>query len=251
MRLKLLLSSVLVLATAGPLLAQEDYTEFSSKEDQFTVTFPGKPVLTETTYLTEYFVNLPAKVYTVSGISGKHTLTVVDYTPVERILVEKSFGCPPGAETCSGVGDTGLGYWKNDFRGAVTHAIGKMLTDRDVKVTHLMFNFMEMVAGQEIQFTNLKDQSRTFASAYMHANKLIIAESTVPKGFPPPTVLQQSLGWLDENGRGIRYAYLYSNEPDHGVAPVPIRGQAAAPPAGQPAARPDRIDPGVTGPPAR
>ena len=89
MRFKLLISSALVLAMSGPLFAQEDYTEFVSKEDRFTVTFPGKPTVTETTWLTEYFVNLSAKVYTISGITGKHTLTVVDYTPVERILVEK------------------------------------------------------------------------------------------------------------------------------------------------------------------
>jgi hypothetical protein len=201
-------------------------------------------VLSEGTWVTEYGVVLPSKIYTVSGITGRHTLTVVDYTPVERILVEKSKGCPPGAETCSGVGDTGLAYWKNDVRGAVTYAIGTIITERDVKVTHLMFNFMEMVAGQEIQLTNLKDQSRTFAATYMHANRLIIAESTVPKGFPPPTVLQQSLGWLDETGtRGIRYAYLYSNEPDRAVVQPGLRGAPA-----QPA---DRIDPGAPPPPAR
>ena len=74
-------------------------------------------------------------------------------------------------------------YWKNDVRGAVTYAIGKML------------------------------------------------------------VLQQSLGWLDENGRGIRYQYPYDNEPDPTVPRVPIRGRAALPA--------DRIDPGVSGPPAR
>ena len=183
----------------------------------------------------------------MSGITGKHTLTVVDYTPVERVLVEKATKCPAGAETCIGVGDTGYGYWKNDVRGAVTYAMDKLIADKDVKVTHLMFNFMEMVGGQEIQFTNLKDQSRTFAAAYMHRNRLIIAESTVPKGFPPPTIMQQSIGWLDENGRGVRYQYLYLNEPDHAVPPPPRRGQAPA----QPGQLPDRIDPGVTAPPTR
>jgi hypothetical protein len=186
---------------------------------------------------------LPARVYSVTGISGRHTLTVVDYRPIERILLEKAKACPPGAETCQGVGDTGVGYWKNDVRGAVTYAIGKMLVERDVKVTHMMWNFMELVVGTEVQLTNNKDQSRTFASAYMHDNRLVVAESTVPKGFPPPTVLQQSLGWLDENGRGIRYQYPYYNEPDPTVPRVPIRGRAALPA--------DRIDPGVSGPPAR
>ena len=238
MRFRLLFASALVLAVAGPLFAQGEMTEFVSKEDRFTTVFPGKPTLSMGTWLTEYGVTLPAKIYTSSGMGGHHTLTVVDYTPVERVLAEKAHQCPPGAETCSGVADTGLAYWKNDVRGAVTYAIAKILTERDVKVTHLMFNFMEMVAGQEIQLTNLKDQSRTFAAAYMHANKLIIAESTVPKGYPPPTVLQQSFGWLDEKGeRGIRYQYLNHNEPDHAVPTPPLRGQGA-----QPA---DRIDPGA------
>ena len=242
MRLTSLVSLTMLLAISGSAFAQDDYTEFASKEDRFTITFPGKPTMTETTWLSEYGAVLPAKVYTVSGITGRHTLTVVDYGPVERVLLEKAkTSCPAGAETCQGVGDTGLGYWKNDVRGAVTYAISKMLTERDVKVTHMMWNFMELVVGNEVQLTNNKDQSRTFASAYLHANKLIIAESTVPKGFPPPTVLQQSLGWLDENGRGIRYQYPYYNEPDPTVPKVPIRGRAAGPA--------DRIDAGA--PPAR
>ena len=243
MRLMPLISAGLVLAMSGSAFAQEDYTEFASKEERFTVTFPGKPTITETTWTSEYGAVLPARVYSVTGISGRHTLTVVDYRPIERILLEKAKTCPPGAETCQGVGDTGVGYWKNDVRGAVTYAIGKMLVERDVKVTHMMWNFMELVVGTEVQLTNNKDQSRTFASAYMHDNRLIIAEGTAPKGYPPPVVIQQSLGWLDENGRGIRYQYPNYNEPDPTVPRVPIRGRAALPA--------DRIDPGVGGPPAR
>jgi hypothetical protein len=45
-----------------PRSAQDDYTEFVNKEDFFTITFPGKPVITDGTWLTEYFVNLPAKI---------------------------------------------------------------------------------------------------------------------------------------------------------------------------------------------
>ena len=241
MRLMPLISATLLLVMSGSAFAQEDYTEFVSREERFTITFPGKPVVSETTWMSEYGAVLPARVYSATNGAGRHTLTVVDYRPVERILLEKAKSCPLGAETCQGVGDTGIGYWKNDVRGAVTYAIGKMLTERDVKVTHLMWNFMELVAGNEIQLTNNKDQSRTFASVYMHDYRLLIAESTVPKGYPPPTVLQQSLGWLDEQGRGIRYQYPYHNEPDPTVAPVPIRGRpVVAVPA-------DRIDPGAPG----
>jgi len=100
------------------------------------------------------------------------------------MMVEKSKRCPEGAEACQGVGsDTGLGYWKNDVRGAVTYGISKYLVDKDVKVSHLMFNFMQMVAGQEMQLTNANG-TRTSVSAYMHADRLFVAESTTPKGMP-------------------------------------------------------------------
>ena len=240
MRFKLLTSFALLLAMAAPALAQEDYTEFASKEDFFTITFPGKPVMTEGTWVTEYGVVLSSKVYTVKETNGSvHTLTVVDYSPVERLLAQKAYEtCPLGAETCLGVGDTGLGYWKNDVRGAVTNAIAKQLIDHDVRVTHLAFNFMEMVGGQEMQGVNAKDGSRVSVSAYMHLNRLIVAVSQTPKGWPESEVLQQSIGWLDENGRGIRYAYLYSNEPDHHAPVIPLRQQAPA----QPGQAPGRIE---------
>ena len=46
----------------------------------------------------------------------------------------------------------------------------------------------------------------------MHQNKLYIMEGTVPAGYPEPGFFQQSLGWLDENGIGLRYQDVYSNE---------------------------------------
>ncbi|MCY3842491.1 MAG: hypothetical protein OXH69_02985, partial [Acidobacteria bacterium] len=51
----------------------------------------------------------------------------------------------------------------------------------------------------------------TFVSIYMHENKLYVAEGTVPRGYPEPALFQQSLGWLDENGNGLRYESPYNN----------------------------------------
>jgi hypothetical protein len=60
-------------------------------------------------------------------------------------------------------------------------------------------------------------------SIYLHTNRLIIAEATVPKGYPAPLIFAQSLGWLDEQGRRVRYDYSYINDPN---APrVTIRGR--------------------------
>jgi len=92
-----------------------------------------------------------------------------------------------------------LGNWKNDVRGAVVYAVSKFL-ERDAKVVNLMANFADLVSGQELQITNNKDQSRTFASIYMHDNRLIILESTVPKNYPPPEIFQQSLGLARRKG---------------------------------------------------
>jgi hypothetical protein len=33
----------------------------------------------------------------------------------------------------------------------------------------------------------------------------------VPAGYPEPGLFQQSLGWLDANGVGLRYQSYYSN----------------------------------------
>ena len=70
---------------------------------------------------------------------------------------------------------------------------------------------LDLVEGRQLQLTNNKDKSRTFAGIYMHENKLYIVEGTVPAGYPEPGLFQQSLGWLDENGIGLRYQSYYSN----------------------------------------
>jgi hypothetical protein len=71
-----------------------------------------------------------------------------------------------------------------------------------------------MVQGQELQFTSNVDRSRTWASVAMHENRLVLVEATVPNGYPPPALFTQSLGWLDGNGKAIRYATIYVNAPD-------------------------------------
>jgi len=211
-RLLSLMSAALVLAISGPSFAQ-DWVEFASREERFTCIFPAQPKVTETTWSSEYGAVLPARLYSATQGQSRYSLTVVDYKPVERLLVEKSKSCPAGAETCQGIGDWGLGYWKNDVRGAIVYATSKFL-QRDGKVTRLMWNSAALVQGQELQLINNADQSRTFASIYMHENRLIIMEATVPRGYPPPANFTQSLGWLDESGRGIRYSTMYVNAPD-------------------------------------
>jgi hypothetical protein len=97
---------------------------------------------------------------------------------------------------------------------------------------------VDLVEGHEIRLTNA-DQSRTAASIYMHENKLYILDATVPKGYPEPALFPQSLGFVDKDGRGIRYQALYSNE-FHGLRTYPVPplaggGLDGPPPAASPA----------------
>ena len=211
MRHVLLVSAALIGLVARPAFTQE-WIEFASQAERVSCVFPAQPKVTETAWASEYGTILPARIYSATQGQNRYSLTVVDYNPVEGLLVEKSKSCPAGAETCQGIGDWGLGYWKNDVRGAIVYATSKFLK-RDVKVTHLMWNSQQMVQGQELQLTNA-DQSRTWAAIYMHENRLIILEATVPKGYPEPALFTQSLAWLDEKGNGIRYSTIDVNSPD-------------------------------------
>jgi hypothetical protein len=55
----------------------------------------------------------------------------------------------------------------------------------------------------------------------MHENKLYILEGTVPKGYAEPGLFQQSMGYVDKDGNGIRYQTVYSNA-FHGLRECPV-----------------------------
>jgi len=216
MRLMPLMSSALVLAMSGTSFAQE-WAEFVSRDDRFTITFPGQPTVTDTTWTSQFSAVLPARIYSGTQGSGRYSVTVVDYNPIERLLSERSRSLPA---LDLAVHAYGLGYWKTDVRSAVVYAMSKFL-ERDATITSVLPNFSDLVAGLIVQLTNNADQSRTFASMYMHENRLVITEATVPEDFPPPLIFQQSLGWLDEDGTTkLRYQFIYYNDPDAPKPPI-------------------------------
>ena len=206
---RILIYTALVLSFSAPLFAQE-WIEFASLQDRFTCNFPVQPKVTETTYRSERGADLPARIYSATQGQSRYSITVVDYNPIEKILTEKAKSCPEGAEPCKGGGAGGEGHWRSDLRGALVYASWQLMK-RDAKVTSYVWNFVDLVEGHQLQLTNNADKSRTFAGVYMHQNKLYIIEGTVPAGYPEPGLFQQSLGWLDENGVGLRYQQYYSN----------------------------------------
>jgi hypothetical protein len=210
MRLASLIAAAVFVPLSAPASAAE-WIEYASTADRFTLNFPGEPAIETTTYTSEYGAELPARVYHAEDGPRRYSLTVVDYAPLERILTEKSEACPPGAETCSGtLATSGRGQWRSDLRGALVFASWRFM-QRDVKVTHYTWGFVDLVEGHRLQMTSNTDQSRTFASVHMHENKLYLLEATAPSGMHGQEQFLQSLGWLDENGVGLRYTEVYSN----------------------------------------
>jgi len=209
----------LMLSIASPLAAQE-WDLFVSTRDGFKVDFPGQPKVTETTWKSQMEYILPARVYSADKGREHYALTVVDYSGLEQQGIERSKKCPPGNQQCrENAGPViGPGYWKQDERGAIVYATFKLL-QRDGKVTSLSWDWQDLVEGQSIHLTNA-DESRTFAYVAMHEHKLYILEGTVPKGYPEPGLFQQSLGWVDKDGNGIRYQNIYSNA-FHGMGVYP------------------------------
>jgi hypothetical protein len=214
----------LVLSISGPAAAQ-DWTEYVNTQDGFKVDLPGQPKVTETTWKSQMDYILPARVYSVDKGRERYSITVVDYTRLEALGIERARTCPPGNAQCrENAGIMGPGYWKHDERGALMYATNKIL-QRDVKMTGLAWEWMDMVEGNLIQVTSNVDQSRTFAFVAMHENKLFVFEGTVPKGYPEPGLFQQSVGWVDKDGNGLRYQIIYSNAyHGMGVYPKPAVG---------------------------
>jgi hypothetical protein len=223
MRLLAVILALACLSPAGIASAQE-WIEYESKEGGFAVNFPGQPQATQTTYKSEYGYTLPARVYSAARGPERYSVTVVDYSGIERMGLERAKKCPPGAEPCIGSMNTGPGYWKMDVGGAIVFATWQFM-QRNAKVTHLMWNFIDLVEGQQLQLTNNADQSRTFVFIAMHLDRLFIFEGTVPARNPEPGLFQQSVGFLDYSGRRVRYQTVYSSR----FPPPQLTGQGGLP----------------------
>jgi hypothetical protein len=182
-----------------------EWIDYTSRGDFFGVNFPGQPKVRETTYLSEYSLNLPAHIHSYEDGPSRYSVTVVDYTNAGKMEAERVKKC----QAAGGDGDSCNDHSGAELRGALIHGAWTLL-QRNVKLTHLSYSNADRVEGQELYFTNA-DGSRTFAAIYMHENRLYILEGTVPAKAPPPALFYQSMGFLDKDGNRIRYQSVYSN----------------------------------------
>ena len=206
-----LIAAALSLLISGPCFAQE-WIEYASQRDFFTVNFPSDPKVQDITYTSEYGLSLPARVYSAADGASRYSVTAVDYTGAEKIHAERNKQCQATEAYPDICGDRSRG----DLRGAMVWATFQFL-QRSAKVTFYAAYNADLVEGHQLQLTNA-DGTRTFAAIHMHENRLYILEGTVPKGAPQPALFQQSLGFIDKEGKRIRYTSTYSN-----AYPAPAR----------------------------
>lgn len=190
--------------------AAQEYRVYNSTQDFFSVALPGNPTIQNTTHLSEYHGVFPARIYSLAGARGRYSVTVVDYTDAERVHTERVKHCPPDAQSeCAGDEQAifGIGSWRYDVQSALDQATRGFLT-RDARVTHFSWAVVDRVPGRQIHLTN-PDKSRTFVAIHMHESRLYTLEATVPAGAPEPGLFQQSLQFLDSDGKPIRYTQIY------------------------------------------
>jgi hypothetical protein len=204
MRLISLIATALSLFISAPSFAQE-WIEYTNQADSFGVSFPGQPKVKDITYTSEYLIDLPGRVYSYESGPSHYSVTVVDYTNLEKLETERVKSCKAAGND----GDTCMDTWLTDMRGAVIYATWNFMK-KGGKVTHFAYSRQDLVEGHELYLTNT-DGSRTFAAAYMHENRLYILDGTVPANSPPPSLFYQSMGFLDKDGKRIRYRTPYSN----------------------------------------
>jgi hypothetical protein len=201
MRLIRLILAAVILFVAAPSFAQE-WVEYYSRDDRFLVNFPKQPQVKTITYRTEYDLDLPAHVHSFEEGPSRYSVTVVDYGDVMKIHGDRVKGCTLYPDQCNNEGP-------NELRGALDYAVWNFLK-RDAKITYYGYANSDRIEGRRVQLTN-PDKSKTFASIYMHENRVYITEATVPGNAPPPALFNQSMGFLDKDGVRVRYETIYSN----------------------------------------
>jgi hypothetical protein len=183
----------------------QDWVEYSNQADFFSVNLPGQPRVRDIIYKTLYNITVPGRVYTAEDGPSRYSVTVVDYTDAKRKHEELVKTC----RATGGDGDQCNERSALDARSAIVLATWQLI-ERNPKVTHLVYTQADLVEGHEIHLENAQGNP-VFAMIYMHEDRLYILEGTVPKDTPPPVLFQQSMRFLDRDGKSIRYSSTYTN----------------------------------------
>ena len=195
--MRALLLAVLTLVSAGTLLAQE-WVNYKNTMDFFSINLPptGDPEVRDITWPSEYGAEFPGRVYTMEEGPARYSITVIDYSDSHQIHLART-------NYTEADSPTRYSYWRIDVVASVAYA-ARQFRERGGEVTYDAWHHVDRVAGHQLNITNA-DESRSYVGIYLHEARLYIVEATVPRGYPPQGQFQQSLGFIDEQGRNIRY----------------------------------------------
>lgn len=221
---------------ARPAFAQKEWIEYKNTVDHFAINAPGEPTVEKTTWVSEYDSKFPEAIYRWQDGPNRYTVMVVDYTESEAIYMANHHSTDFSAPA----------YWQIDILGSIQYAATKLYRSKPgVKLTFDNFHYINLVTGHQLTVVN-PDQTRTYVAIYLHENRLYILDATVARNAPAPIAFQQSLEFLDAEGKSIRYrTYYYDKLPepklgrrgagqgtqqqDPGAPPNPGRGQIPPP----------------------
>ena len=185
---------LLVTSLTAPLLANaQDWQRFVDGDEFFAVNFPGEPEIAGFLYASEYGGQLPAKTYSLTANDVDYRITVVNYGTDDKSYVRVDDHTDDDFP------------WLYDFRGSIAYAAHN-IRKRGGKVTFDAWHHIEMVEGHQLHITH-EDNSRTYAGIYLYEDigRLYILEAKAPEGALPQGLFQQSLSFLDEDGKRVRY----------------------------------------------
>ena len=188
-----------LISVAVPSGAQP-WTTYVDRTDRFSVNFPGEPEVEEISWDSEYRAVFPGRVHRYVDGDSAYSVTVVDYTEAERIHAER---------TNKTQADSLPNYWQIDVLASIAYAAWQFRKQAQ-EVTYDAWHYIDLIAGHQLQLTNT-DGTRSFVGIYLHESRLYILEARVPAEAPPPGLFQQSLTFLDDQGRRVRYDYIYTN----------------------------------------
>lgn len=197
--LKIILITLIVAIPAASF--SQGWILYADQEHRFSINFTREPDVHNFDYISEYGATFPGRTYSVRENGGLLSLIVIDFRDGEEKyaeLIDKTDDAPVSS------------LWLYDQRGSIPYEASK-LRERGGKILYDNWHHIDLVEGLNIVISNA-DGSSTYAGLYLHANRLYMMEATVPAGFPPQSLFQQSLSFLDDEGRRIRYQLSLEGE---------------------------------------
>jgi len=181
-----------------PSAQAQAWQDYVSMQDLFATMFPGQPEIREIVWQSEYGAKFPGRVHSVEADNRYYAVTVIDYGDAEAIHLART-------NTTEADSPLNYSYWRIESVASVAYA-ATQFRQRGGVVTFDAWHHIDRVPGHQLQITNA-DGSRTYASMYLHEDRLYIVEATTPRSTPPQGMFQQGLRFIDEQGRRIRYSW--------------------------------------------